>query len=359
MPSVEDYQLPDFDDQYAGNRYSRTNGSNRYATMVEKSRRRGRVAKIIGGLVLVALVIAGVWLAVSSFGITKQPFYMLLLGTDESIERNNDMSENSLQGVYRTDTMILARIDPVTKKATLLSLPRDTRITLPGHGTQKLNAAYALGGMDSAVSTVEDLSGVHIAHTAIVDMDGLAQVVDAVGGIELEVPVYIDDEDAQGYLEPGWQTLNGQQALVLCRARNVYEEYDAPDLMRAANQRLVLQAIARKILASDTATQADAASKLASAVDTDLNVAQIVALMNAFTGMDTSTNLYTGVMPTTSVYEDDLWYEVVNQPAWQSMLKRVNQGLPPEESYEEPAQDQAEEWVEEQPEEWTEEWVEE
>lgn len=331
MPRMQDYQLPEYDQEMAGSRYSRERSGQRYSVMMEKSRRRGRVGKIIGVLVLIALLVGGGALAISSFGVTKQPFYMLLLGTDESIERNNDVSENSLQGVYRTDTMILARIDPVNQKAALMSLPRDTRIILPGYGTQKLNAAYALGGMQAAVRAVEDLSAVHISHTAIVDMDGLCAVVDAVGGIDVDVPVYIDDEDAQGYLEPGWQTLNGQQALVLCRARNVYEDYDAPDLMRAANQRLVLQAIASKILASDTSTQVDAAGKLAGAVNTDLNVAQIAALMNAFSGMDTTTGLYTASMPTTSVYEDELWYEVVDQGAWQAMLDCVNQGLPPEE----------------------------
>lgn len=350
MTGLEDYQFPRVERDEAGNRYSRHNAHGRYSAMVQKSRRRSRVGKAIGGLLLVGIVALGIGLAVSSFGITKQPFYMLLLGTDESIERNNDTSENSLQGVYRTDTMMLARIDPVTKKATLISLPRDTRISISGHGTQKLNAAYALGGIRAARSTVEDLSNVHISHYAIVDMDGLAQVVDAVGGIDVEVPVTIDDPDAQGYLDAGWQTLDGQQALVLCRARNVYEDYDAPDLMRAVNQRMVLQAIARKILASDTATQASAASQLADAVDTDLNVGQIVALVNAFNGMDTETNLYTGTMPTTSVYEDDLWYEVVDESAWRKVIDRINQGLPPVEP-ESPVEEWPEEWAYEETEE--------
>lgn len=331
MASPDEYRIPDYEREDLANRYSRSGGHARYEETVKKSRKRGRIGRVFAVLLLLALLVGGGWLFFTSFGITSKPFYMLLLGTDESIERNNDTSDNSLQGVYRTDTIMLARIDPANKKATLISIPRDTRITMVGYGTQKLNAAYAFGGMNAAVKAVEDIADVHIAHTALVDMDGLAGVVDTVGGIELEVPIYIDDEDAQGYLEPGWQTLNGQQALVLCRSRNAYEGYDSPDLMRAANQRMVLQAIASKVLASDAATQAQVATQLSEMVKTDLSVPQMLALMTVFKDIDTSTDIYTDVMPTKSVYEDDLWYEIVDEVSWREMMERINQGLPPRE----------------------------
>ena len=105
---------------------------------------------------------------------------------------------------------------------------------------------------------VSKLTGVDISHYAEVDMDGLSAIVDAIGGVEVEVPLEIDDEDAGGYVPAGWQTLDGEHALIVCRSRNSYvETAAAPDLMRAANQRMVLSAIAHKVLASDIATIAN------------------------------------------------------------------------------------------------------
>lgn len=312
-------------------RYSRENSADRYAEMVKGKRKRSRALGIIVKLLIALLLVLGGLMIFRSCSITARPFYMVLLGTDESLARNMDTSEESLQGVYRTDTMILARIDPVEKKATLISLPRDTKVELPGQGTQKLNAAFTFGGRELAIQTIEGIAGVPVSHYAIVDMDGLRAVVDAVGGIEVEVPMVVDDPDAEGYLDAGWQTLTGEQALVLCRSRNIYEYYGSPDGMRSATQRMVLKAIANKILASDPATQANAVAALSDAVDTDLSVTDIALLAQALSGMDTATSLYTGVMPTEAVYEDDLWYEVIIPDAWSAMMERVDAGLPPTE----------------------------
>ncbi|MCG5014988.1 LCP family protein, partial [Collinsella aerofaciens] len=86
--------------------------------------------------------------------------------------------------------------------------------------------------------------------------DGFKDIVDALGGVEVDVPMEIDDEDAGGHLDAGLQTLSGDQALILCRSRHAYDEYGDGDSYRAANQRLVLSAIAKKILSADVATMA-------------------------------------------------------------------------------------------------------
>lgn len=257
---------------------------------------------------------------------TKEPFYMVLMGTDADINRQNDPTFGD---TYRTDTIILARIDPVNKKVTLVSMPRDTQVTLTGYGTQKLNAAYALGGSSMAVSAVSSLSGVSISHFGLVDMDGLVSVVDALGGIEVDVPMTIDDEDAGGHLDAGLQTLDGAQALILCRARHAYDDYGAGDEYRAANQRLVLSAIAKKILSSDVATIASTLTTLSTYVQTDLTVNDIIGLAQAMQGLDTDTSMYSATMPTESVYEDSLWYEKVVTSEWKTMMSRVDQGLSP------------------------------
>lgn len=261
--------------------------------------------------------------------LTGEPSYFLLLGTDASMERKNDETYGES---FRTDTILLARIDPVDQKATLISMPRDTMIDMDEEGTQKLNAAYAIGGASTAVTEVSELAGVDISHFCLIDMDGLTSLVDALGGIEVDVPMEIDDADAGGHLDAGPQTLNGEQALILCRSRNAFEEYGAGDLYRAANQRLVLQAIASKILSSNPITIARSITAISEFVSTDLTVKEVIALAKAFQGIDTQQSIYTDSMPTTSEYIDDLWYEVVDEEAWEAMMDRVDAGLPPEES---------------------------
>lgn len=328
-------------------RYSRDSAAVRYIVSQQKERRRSSVLKKVGiGALVVALVAA-----IGFFGytqwingrlnsgidsslngvlvktdLTREAFYMVLLGTDESIDRNENMSTD---GIYRTDTIILARIDPIEKHVALVSMQRDTQVVLPGYGKQKLNAAYTFGGAELAISTVRDIANVGISHFALIDMNGMQDVVDALGGIEVNVPMEIWDEDAGGYLPAGQQTLNGWEALILCRARNAYADYGNGDMYRAANQRLVIQAIANKLLASDIGTIANTVGALSGAVQTDLQVNDIIGLAQAFQGMDTENDIWTGNMPTESFYEDDLWYERILETEWREMMHRVDAGLPP------------------------------
>lgn len=326
--------------------YSRNAAQTHYAS---EHRRLARHRIIKRVLIIIAIVVAAAAIAFGAYlfhinsnlnsgvdsglsnvlvrsNITKEPFYMVLMGTDQSLERDAD---GSTDDTYRTDSIILARMDPVNKKVTLVSLPRDTEINIPNYGTQKLNAAYAIGGASMAVQAVSDISGQGISHYGLVDMDGLKEVVDDLGGIDVDVPITIDDDDAGGHLDAGEQTLNGDQALILCRSRHAYDQYGAGDDFRAANQRLVLSAIANKILSSDPATIANTVNSLSKYVKTDLSVTDIVALAQAFQGMDTSNDIYSAEMPTQSVYQNNLWYEQIDQSAWKTMMDRVNNGQSP------------------------------
>ena len=258
----------------------------------------------------------------------SDPFYMLLIGADKSEDRE---TSGEYGGAYRTDSMILARVDPKEKEVTLISIPRDTRINLPGYGEQKINAAYAFGGASLAVDTVSDLADVPISHYAEIDFDGFKAVVDALGGIEVDVPMEINDDMAGGHVDAGLQTLNGEQALILCRSRHNYDDIGNGDAIRAANQRLVLSAIMEKVMNSDVATITNTVSTLAEYVTTDYSVTGLIGLAQAMIGMDVSNNVYTASVPTTSVYENDIWWEEVDVSAWEEMMDRVKQGLSPTE----------------------------
>ncbi len=258
------------------------------------------------------------------------PFYVLLIGTDGSAWRDSQEAAE-YGGVYRSDTMILARVAPKDKTVTLVSLHRDTKVDLGEFGVQKLNAAHAFGGAALTVETVSKLAGVPISHYVEINFDGFEDIVNAVGGIEVDVPIEIDDDDAGGHLDAGLQTLNGEQALILCRSRHAYDEYGPGDEYRSANQRLVISAIASKILSSDLGTIASTVTAMSNYVTTDYEITELVGLAQTMRGLDTSTNMWSAMQPTTSAYIDGIWYEITDEEEWRAMMKRVDSGLPPTE----------------------------
>ena len=255
------------------------------------------------------------------------PFYMLLMGTDGSEERSESAEYAGDQ--FRSDSMILARIDPQNKQVTMVSLHRDTLIDMGKNGKQKLNAAHSIGGASYTIEVVSKFAGVPISHYAEIDFDGFREAVDALGGVEVDVPMEINDEDAGGHLDAGLQTLSGDDALILCRARHAYDAYGDGDRYRAANQRLVLSAVAKKILSSDPLTMANTVQALSKYITTDFNVTDIVSLATSMKGLDTENSIYSAMEPTTSKYVNGGWYEYVNEKEWQTMMQRVDQGLPP------------------------------
>ena len=340
-PQRENSPTPSTSDTYsvAGSRA-------RYSAMGKRRRRRHRIVGAIAALAVVATHIAGsalgffgninamlhsgldssLWSVLSKVN-AGEPFYMLLLGTDESADRQDD---EELAGVFRSDTIILTRVDPKKQTLTMVSIPRDTKVDLGEYGEQKINAAHAFGGATLAVQAVEDLTGLPISHYAEINFDGFIGLVDALGGVEVDVPMAIDDEDAGGHVDAGLQTLDSWQALTLCRARNAYEEVvGSGDLYRAANQRLVLGAIVKKVLSSDPATMANAINSCAQYVRTDLDVNAVLDLANQFRGFDSEQHLYTAVYPVVSEYTDDIWWDIAQEEEWEAMRARMEEGKAP------------------------------
>lgn len=318
---------------------------------VSRKRRGGRKRRtgLVIGIVVAVVVLVGAGAAFAYFSsisnnlhegvdedlkaalvqtdMANEPFYMLLLGTDGSYQRD---TYEDYGGQYRSDSMMLARIDAVDKKVALISISRDILTDLGEYGEEKINSAYALGGPALAVQAVSKLANVPISHYAQVDFDGFSAMVDALGGVDVDVPIDIDDWEAGGSLSAGQQTLNGEQALILCRSRNAYADVSAkPDEMRTANQRLVLSAIAKKMLSADIATIAGTVQAMSKYVTTDLELTDIIGLAQAMKGLDPDSSVFTGSVPTTSEYIDGGWYEFVNKADWAAMMKRVDAGEPP------------------------------
>ena len=185
-----------------------------------------------------------------------KPFSILLMGVDTGdSERKSTWQGNS-------DSMILVTINPETKTTTMTSLERDVLVTLSGPkdndmtGVQaKLNAAYASGGAKMAIMTVQDLLDIEIDNYIQINMQGLVDLVDAVGGITVtnnfDFPISIAEKEPEytATVEPGTHKINGEQALVYARMR-----YDDPegDYGRQKRQREVIQKVMKKILALDS-----------------------------------------------------------------------------------------------------------
>src|SRR5699024_10044647 len=126
------------------------------------------------------------------------------------------------------------------------------------------------------------------------------------------------------HLYAGPHPHNVDQALILCRARHVYDEFGDGVSYRAANQRLVLAAIAKKLLAADVATMASTVQALSQYVTTDLEITDIIGIAQAMQGLDPATDIYSGMEPTTSEYIGGIWYEINDTEAWKTMMERVD-----------------------------------
>lgn len=337
--------------QYDASAYSRHGNAEQYqaAAHKQKKRRTRRIGLTAAAILLVVILIGAGAAFAFIYGIDRnlqdgidddlmntlaasdspsEPFYMLLIGVDKSDEREES---DIYGGAYRSDSMILTRVDPKNCKITMVSIYRDTMVDLGTHGKQKINAAYAFGGPALAVKTVSELAGVPIHHYAEIDFNGFEDVVNALGGIEVDVPMAINDPLAGEPLEAGPQTLNGSQALVLCRSRHAYDKYGDGDMMRAANQRMVISAIMKKIMSSDVGTMTNTVNTLANYITTDFSVSSILGFANTFKDINIEEDVYSAMEPTVPLYENDIWWAILDEEPWREMMKRVDAGLPPTE----------------------------
>ena len=178
-----------------------------------------------------------------------EPLTILLMGVDTgNVERTDKWVGNS-------DSMILVTVNPKTKKVVMMSLERDilTKIQQPDGSVMeaKLNAAYATGGAELAISTIQKMMNIHIDRYVMVNMHGLQEMVDAVGGITvnntLGFPISIQDQEPFNTISigVGEQKLNGEEALVYSRMR--YQDPEG-DYGRQKRQREVMQKVVEKIL---------------------------------------------------------------------------------------------------------------
>lgn len=238
------------------------------------------------------------------------PITILLLGSDR---------RPGTDAIPRTDALMVARIDPAQGRVALLSLPRDLWTAIPGHGPNRINNAYLYGertgppgaGMSLARAAVSDLLGVPIDYVALIDLAGFAALVDAIGGIVVDVPAELvdrrfptaDNRTTTVRFAAGPQQMSGVAALTYSRIRN-------PDLDfgRMQRQQQVLLAIAEKLRTRGYLTNLLAAEELTGSlvgyVQTDMPPALIADLAFALRNLEaTDVERY-------ALGEDDVTYGV-------------------------------------------------
>ncbi|MDF2724272.1 MAG: transcriptional regulator, partial [Paenibacillus sp.] len=174
----------------------------------------------------------------------KERVNILLLGAD---------SRGTSNAVPRSDTIMLVSVNPATKKATMFSILRDTYVKIPGYGQDRINTAFALGGPNLAMKTVSDLVGLPIQYYVYTDFQGFMALVDAIGGIELDVEKDMNYRDSVEpefdiKLKKGVQKLDGKSALQYVRFR-----HDAlSDFARTERQRKFMTALAGELQSSSS-----------------------------------------------------------------------------------------------------------
>lgn len=238
------------------------------------------MAALIGclvGYVITLVFRPGLIPPVLRLGSIVEPTTILFLGTDVVYNeggRKKIGDKDAFTG--RSDTIMVARLDPYRNTLGIVQIPRDTQVYINGFGTQKINAANAIGGPNLAVATVSRLLQLPIDHFVILNVHGLVELVDEMGGITLEVPKRMHYMDWTAKLkidlEPGAHTLTGNQCMGFVRFRHD----GLGDIGRVQRQEIFMRAVLDKAMKPESWTHLPKLLEIAkSYLYSDLNLAQI------------------------------------------------------------------------------------
>jgi LCP family protein required for cell wall assembly len=284
-------------------------------------RRRRRPGRVVLALFLVLLLlIGGIWVyldfninrvnALSDYEgrpVAAEGTNWLIVGSDSREGLDAQAQERLRTGDTagkRTDTIMLAHLPDNDTKPILLSIPRDLEVNIPGNGRNKVNAAFAIGGAPLLVQTVEQFTGLRIDHYAEIGFGGFAKMVDAIGGVEMDVETEIRDNETGAIIPAGRQTLDGAAALAFVRTRKS-DATPRSDLDRVVNQRKFIGAFAGELASPQTLLNPFHLFPLVGAipdaltVDTNDHLHHVASFGWSMRGIS-SDSVITGTMPVTS-----------------------------------------------------------
>ena len=333
--------------------------------------RKRKARKVLIGVLVAILVIVGVGVGGSLFYLNSlnnslslgddledvkaalgdaepadAPFYVLVMGIDmregasaDSIVANNpdlDPEEgHGSDGGVKSDTMMVIRVDTNTSTISILTIPRDTPYEKYDDGKIRgVNYAYTEGGAPGVIKAVSDITGLNLTHYAEISGSGLVELIDGLGGINVNVPMAFDYTNIAGnvvHLDEGMQHLDGDQALALAGMRILY---DSPtDIIRQTNGRGVVVSIMQSVLSLPPAQIPGAISNAAACVKTDLSVSELADLASK---LGKNVTVYTGAGPYGGSWnpyveydppkEGNQWLQYVDEEGWKRVIEAFTAG---------------------------------
>ncbi|MBI5078841.1 LCP family protein [Candidatus Saganbacteria bacterium] len=234
---------------------------------------------------------------------------ILLLGVDDAFGQ-------------RSDTIMVLHVGPEKKEASVVSIPRDTLVVLPERGLDKINHAFAYGGAELSRRTVEELLHVQIPYYLTLNLAGIENLIDEIGGIEINVEkrMYYTDYSQDLYidLKPGLQKLSGKDTMGYLRFR-----HDDGDFARIARQQKFLKALAAEMIKKDNILRSPGLFlSLLSYVDTNLNSRQVMGLCLGLRGAYELGQVYMTTIPGSDLMVDGIYYWKPDEPAIQRIVEQ-------------------------------------
>lgn len=243
--------------------------------------------------------------------------YLLLAGTDQRADEAS-----------RSDTIIYAALRPVDRKIEMVSIPRDSLVEIPGYGEDKINAAMAYGGTELLQQTVENLVNNRVDHTVLINFESFADIIDAMGGIRINVEedMYLPEEGID--LKAGEQKLNGHDALAFVRWRGD----GTGDIGRMERQSQFMQALSEKIRHLTPWRAVMTLWTVQREIETDLSLLDILKLGWDFIGMDSDALEYQHFLYETP-YINGISYVILDDQSVNETIQLMKYGTIIEGSY--------------------------
>ncbi|MFF2497430.1 LytR family transcriptional regulator [Peribacillus sp. NPDC058075] len=241
----------------------------------------------------------------------QEPFSMLMLGVDE---RDGDKG--------RSDTMIVLTVNPQKKSVKMLSIPRDTRTEIVGHGTQdKINHAFAFGGAKMSMDTVENFLDIPIDYYMKINMEGFKDIVDAVGGVTVQNDLDFTSDGI--HFSKGKQTLNGKEALAYSRMR-----HDDPsgDFGRQSRQRAIIEAVIKEGASLSSLTKFDEVfAALGNNIQTNLTFDDMMDIQKNY--RDASKSITQSSIDGNGTKIDGIYYYIVSDEEKEKVQSELKEQL--------------------------------
>ncbi|HUO46246.1 MAG TPA: LCP family protein [Acidimicrobiia bacterium] len=264
------------------------------------------------------------------------PITFLVIGSDSRARLDSLQNFGEASG-ERSDVIMLVKVYPEKGTAQILSLPRDLLVEIPGHGTNRINAAYAFGGAPLMVRTVKSVTGLPIHHYVEVDFVGFQSIVDEVGGVTIDFPNRARDTKSGLDVSAGSIQLDGPEALAYARSRS-YQEFqdgrwvsvDASDIGRTARQQQLVLAIISALKTPSTLTETGAVvSSFASHLTVDSALLESSLIQLAFQMRNVSAErIETATLATYGDSFSGMSILRMDQPTADAMIASFANGVP-------------------------------